>query len=35
VTLAEEAEPYIRSAAQIEWLARIDEVYANLRTALV
>ncbi|WP_330331667.1 AAA family ATPase [Streptomyces sp. NBC_00536] len=32
-TLAEEAEPFLRSAAQLPWIARIETELDNLRTA--
>jgi hypothetical protein len=35
VAFAEQAEPQLRSAAQLEWLSQIDHVYDNLRAALV
>lgn len=35
VIFAEQAEPHLRSATQLEWLPQIDQMYDNLRTALV
>jgi len=34
LSLAEEAEPELRGAAQVEWLERLDAEWANLRAAL-
>jgi predicted ATPase/DNA-binding CsgD family transcriptional regulator/DNA-binding XRE family transcriptional regulator len=35
VALADEAYPALRSAAQVEWLARLDREYPNMRAAMI